>query len=78
MVFLVVYGHMIELLIHKSPIIKIIYLAIYSFHMPAFVIVSGMLTRADMGAGRIKELMKSDWHSSIHQKHRRFLPQPAQ
>ncbi|WP_411063335.1 acyltransferase family protein [Vibrio rotiferianus] len=47
LVFLVVFGHLIEPLIENSPIIKIVYLSIYSFHMPAFVIISGMLSRSD-------------------------------
>ncbi|MCP4932871.1 MAG: acyltransferase family protein [bacterium] len=42
---LVVFGHVIEPLIGSSPIFKAVYVAIYSFHMPAFVLISGLLSR---------------------------------
>jgi fucose 4-O-acetylase-like acetyltransferase len=58
-IFFVVFGHMIEPLIHQSSIIKIIYMAIYSFHMPAFVIISGMLSNADLSSEQIAKLVNS-------------------
>jgi len=58
-IFFVVYGHMVEPLIQRDSIIKVAYLSIYSFHMPAFVFVSGMLTSATLSDGRVKKLVKS-------------------
>lgn len=45
LIYLVVFGHLLELFIGFSDI-KIIYLIIYSFHMPAFVFISGYLYKA--------------------------------
>ena len=41
LIFCVVLGHSIEPLIDKEPLLKAVYLAIYSFHMPAFILISG-------------------------------------
>jgi len=43
----VVFGHLIEGLIDNS-FFKTIYLIIYSFHMPAFVLISGSLARKEI------------------------------
>jgi len=42
MVFLVIFGHLIEPLIGNSTTLKAIYLSIYSFHMPVFALLAGM------------------------------------
>ena len=44
LIFLVVFGHIIEKYI-DFPLIKSIYLFIYSFHMPLFVFVSGFFAK---------------------------------
>ena len=41
LISLVIIGHIIEPLIHNNHIVKTTYLFIYSFHMPAFVLISG-------------------------------------
>ena len=46
MVGLVVFGHFIEPLIDNSPILKSVYLSIYSFHMPVFALLSGMTSNS--------------------------------
>ncbi|WP_353615525.1 acyltransferase family protein [Colwellia sp. PAMC 21821] len=48
MIFLVVFGHLIEPLINQNDFIKTIYMFIYSFHMPVFIILAGVLTKLDM------------------------------
>lgn len=58
-IFFVVFGHMIEPLIDQSSIIKIIYLAIYSFHMPTFALISGMLSKVDLSSEEISKLVNS-------------------
>lgn len=59
LVFLVVFGHLIEPLIENSPIIKVVYLSIYSFHMPAFVIISGMLSRSDGSSDAVAKAVRN-------------------
>lgn len=44
LIFLVVFGHIIEKYI-DFPLIKSIYLFIYSFHMPLFVFISGFFAK---------------------------------
>jgi len=53
MIFLVVFGHFIEPVISKSEGIKAIFMSIYSFHMPVFIILSGMLSKVDLSENRI-------------------------
>ena len=45
LIFLVVLGHFIEPFIEDKQSLKILYTLIYSFHMPLFVLVSGMLLK---------------------------------
>lgn len=59
LVFLVVLGHVMEPVIENSPVIKATYLSIYSFHMPAFVIVSGMLSRSDASSEAVAKTVRN-------------------
>ncbi len=45
LIFAVVFGHMLELFMGKNDSFKVIYLVIYSFHMPLFAFVSGVFAR---------------------------------
>lgn len=45
LMFLVVFGHCLEL-VNNSPLLKTLYLIIYSFHIPMFVLISGMLSKS--------------------------------
>ncbi len=45
LVLLVVIGHLMELIISKSNNAKIIFLFIYSFHMPVFIFISGYFSK---------------------------------
>ncbi len=59
LILLVVFGHIIEPLIDTHVIMKVIYLSIYSFHMPAFVVIAGMLSKTDLGDEQLTKLLKS-------------------
>ena len=45
LIFAVVFGHMLELFMGKNDGFKVIYLVIYSFHMPLFAFISGVFAR---------------------------------
>ena len=45
LIFSVVFGHMLELFMGKNSPERVIYLVIYSFHMPLFAFVSGVFAR---------------------------------
>ncbi|WP_317368539.1 acyltransferase family protein [uncultured Tyzzerella sp.] len=45
LIFLVVFGHSLELLKNNYEIAKIIYTFIYIFHMPAFIFISGYFSK---------------------------------
>lgn len=55
LIFLVVFGHIIEPLTFH-PKVKFIYLIIYSFHMPAFIFVSGYLCR--LSKNKLRNVVK--------------------
>ena len=59
LIFLVVLGHMIEPVIETVPVFKVLYLSIYSFHMPAFIFLSGMLSKPALDQSGILKLVKS-------------------
>ena len=42
LIFLVIYGHMIEGRIYEDAVLMQIYRMIYSFHMPLFLFLSGL------------------------------------
>lgn len=44
LIILVVAGHLLEPFLSKNGIKKVIYIIIYSFHMPAFVYCTGVFT----------------------------------
>ncbi len=46
MVFFVVFGHLIEPLMLQIPVIKTVWMWIYIFHMPVFVMAAGMFSKA--------------------------------
>ncbi|VAV93412.1 hypothetical protein MNBD_ALPHA01-1688 [hydrothermal vent metagenome] len=59
LILLVVFGHMIEPYIEENRAFKVIYLFLYSFHMPAFVLVSGMLSKAVLDEGATDRLVRT-------------------
>lgn len=48
LIWLVVFGHLIELYLDAHPIFESVYIYIYSLHMPAFVMLAGMTSRAGL------------------------------
>jgi fucose 4-O-acetylase-like acetyltransferase len=59
MIFIVIFGHLIESIINSSTLLKTIYMSIYSFHMPVFIILAGMVTRVELTKERVGKLMDS-------------------
>ncbi|MDX9709961.1 MAG: hypothetical protein RBT64_10455 [Trichloromonas sp.] len=47
MIFLVVFGHLLEPLAEQGGLVRALYMSIYSFHMPVFVLLCGLLTKPD-------------------------------
>lgn len=48
LISLVIIGHLIERFYFKSNLIKFLYTIIYSFHMPAFIFLSGLFFKPDL------------------------------
>lgn len=57
--FLVVLGHIYRPLIGESPIIKAVYLAIYTFHMPLFILISGYFAKNYNREGQNQKIITS-------------------
>lgn len=58
LIFLVVFGHMIQPFIHDSNGIQSIYVWIYTFHMPAFILLAGFFAKGSGNKKYIWNLMK--------------------
>ncbi len=56
LIALVVIGHLLEQLADSGPVAAALYRWIYLFHMPAFVMVSGAVSKADLTRRRISAL----------------------
>ncbi|CAG1772201.1 hypothetical protein BAC3_02409 [uncultured bacterium] len=54
LMFLVVFGHELELT-SNSLLLQTLYLFIYSFHIPMFVLISGMLSKAELSSKDIQK-----------------------
>ena len=59
MIFLVVFGHTIQPFIENDLVFKIIFMNIYSYHMPVFIIISGMLTKVSFNSEDLKKSLTS-------------------
>lgn len=55
LIFLVVFGHLVRPYIYDSPLVYALYMVIYSFHMPAFIFVSGFFAKNIQRPGYIKK-----------------------
>ncbi len=55
LIFLVVFGHFIQPFINEHKFIMTIYHFVYSFHMPAFILVSGYFAKGFKKEGYIKK-----------------------
>ncbi|MCM3667556.1 acyltransferase family protein [Mesobacillus maritimus] len=58
LIFFVVFGHLIQSFIHENEIVYTLYKVIYTFHMPAFILVSGFFARGFYQKGYIKKIAK--------------------
>lgn len=58
LIFLVFFGHSIQPFIEDSNAIYSLYMVIYTFHMPAFVLISGYFTKNFRRKGYITKLFK--------------------
>ncbi|OYD07234.1 acyltransferase family protein [Paludifilum halophilum] len=57
LIALVVLGHAYRPLIDESPVIKAVYLAIYSFHMPLFILISGYFAKNYWKEGQTRKVI---------------------
>lgn len=55
LILTVVYGHLIESTMRGSPQLWASFLVIYSFHMPLFVFIAGLMSRYDRSSGQMKK-----------------------
>ncbi|MEH6945300.1 acyltransferase family protein, partial [Bacillus sp. JJ722] len=51
-------GHLLRTFIHDSDLVYAIYKTIYTFHMPAFVLISGFFARGIFHKGYFLQLIK--------------------
>jgi fucose 4-O-acetylase-like acetyltransferase len=58
LIFLVVFGHLIRSYIESDPFILSLYKTIYTFHMPAFILVAGLFAKGFYKEGYIGKLAK--------------------
>lgn len=58
LIVLVVFGHILRSFIRENHFIEALYLFIYSFHMPAFVLISGYFAKGIHRPGYIKKVIK--------------------
>ncbi|MCT1576682.1 acyltransferase family protein [Oceanobacillus kimchii] len=58
LIFLVVFGHMIQPFTNEYAGINTLYLWIYTFHMPAFILLSGFFAKGSGNAGYVWKLAK--------------------
>jgi len=58
LIFLVVFGHFIQSYIDMNLFISYMYNFIYTFHMPAFIIISGFFAKGIYEKGYIWKLTK--------------------
>ncbi|MEL4029440.1 acyltransferase family protein [Caldifermentibacillus hisashii] len=58
LIFFVVFGHLIRSFIEDNEILYALYKTIYSFHMPAFILVSGYFAKGYFEKGYFTKLVK--------------------
>ncbi|WP_121661101.1 acyltransferase family protein [Metabacillus litoralis] len=58
LIFLVVFGHVIRPFIDESPIMMTIYKFVYTFHMPAFILISGYFAKGFKKKGYVSKIAK--------------------
>ncbi|MCS0652050.1 acyltransferase family protein [Cytobacillus firmus] len=58
LIFFVVFGHLLRSFIEDNETIYTVYKVIYTFHMPAFILVSGFFAKGFYKKGYIKKIAK--------------------
>ncbi|WP_144460999.1 acyltransferase family protein [Siminovitchia fortis] len=58
LIFLVVFGHFLQSYIETSSFISFLYKFIYTFHMPAFILISGFFAKGIYEKGYIAKITK--------------------
>jgi fucose 4-O-acetylase-like acetyltransferase len=58
LILLVVFGHIIRSFIDDSPMIMNIYKFVYTFHMPAFILISGYFAKGFRKKGYVSKITK--------------------
>lgn len=58
LIFLVVFGHLISPVKDQSELLFTIYNFIYTFHMPAFILISGYFTKGFFKTGYLRKILK--------------------
>lgn len=58
LIFLVVFGHFFECLTDDSQIAQQLYIYIWSFHMPAFLFVSGIFSKKNINENRYRKIFE--------------------
>nr|MCX3330604.1 acyltransferase family protein [Bacillus pacificus] len=56
LIFLVVFGHILRSFINDNEFMLYLYKFIYTFHMPAFILVSGFFAKGFKRSGYVKKL----------------------
>ena len=58
LIFFVVFGHFIQSYIHEDQLIYTLYTTIYTFHMPALILISGFFAKGFHKKGYLKKVAK--------------------
>lgn len=56
LIFLVVFGHLMDEFVKYSPAFKTAFMLIYIFHMPLFIFLSGLFSKKNINENRFKQI----------------------
>ncbi len=58
LIFLVVFGHLLQTFVAEYASVRVLYIFIYTFHMPAFILISGYFAKGFKKPGYFMKTMK--------------------
>lgn len=58
LIFLVVFGHLLQTFVAEYASVRVLYIFIYTFHMPAFILISGYFAKGFKKPGYLMRTMK--------------------
>ncbi len=58
LIFLVVFGHLLQTFVAEYASVRILYIYIYTFHMPAFILISGYFAKGFRKKGYLMKTIK--------------------